>query len=100
MPKGRMSRILYGKDEKGNTVSVNEHDINQLALALRLSRKERDELRYKAWPELEYIDRAIANGECIGVLNSYLAEAGLPTLGRYDYAEDWEDDDDFDDYLD
>lgn len=101
MPKGRMSRIMYGKDKKGNTVSVNEHDINQLAFALRLGKKGRDELRYKAWPELEYADRAFDCGESLGVLNSRLVEVGLPTYGDYDYVEDWEDDDDeFDDDFD
>lgn len=81
MPESRLSRIMQGKKEKGNTVAVTELDIGQIALALKIGKTGRDKLRYAAWPELAYIDDALGSGEGVIALNSRLAENGLSPLG-------------------
>lgn len=81
MPESRLSRIMNGTRRKGNTAAVNEHDINQIALALKMGRTGRDKLRYAAWPELVYIDEALGSGEGVISLNSRLSDLGLPMLG-------------------
>lgn len=70
MPEARVSRIL-----RGGKVRLTEQDINQLALGLRKTTAERDNLRYLAWPELYEIDKALKrrNG-CVFLLNYELAE--------------------------
>lgn len=81
MPESRLSRIMRGKKERGNTVAVAELDICQIALALKMSKEGRDNLRYAAWPELTYIDAALMSHESVIALNSRLADNGLPQLG-------------------
>ena len=81
MPEARVSRIL-----RGGTVRLTEQDINQLALGLRKTTAERDNLRYLAWPELYEIDKALQAHEGIVSLNCRLAEKGFPLLGN-DYQE-------------
>lgn len=77
LPESRISRIM-----KNGKVTITEQDINLLAIGLRKSRAERDELRYLAWPALKYIDEALWYGENFGQLNGRLAEAGLPLIGN------------------
>ena len=77
LPESRISRIL--KDGK---VTITEQDINLLAIGLRKSRAERDELRYLAWPALQYIDEALRYGESVVELNWRLEDAGLPLIGN------------------
>lgn len=77
LPESRISRIM-----KNGKVTITEQDINLLAIGLRKSRAERDELRYLAWPVLKYIDEALWYGENFGQLNGRLAEAGLPLIGN------------------
>ena len=81
MPDARLSRILQGKKERGNTVAITELDIGQIALALKMGRTGRDKLRYAAWPELSFIDDALGAGETVVGLNSTLAANGLSPLG-------------------
>ena len=81
MPEARVSRIL-----RGGTVRLTEQDMNQLALGLRKTTAERDNLRYLAWPELYEIDKALQAHEGIVSLNCRLAEKGFPLLGN-DYQE-------------
>ncbi len=77
MPEARVSRIL-----RGGKVRLTEQDINQLALGLKMSTAERDELRYLAWPELYEIDKALKRRDgCVFLVNCELAEQGLPLLG-------------------
>jgi len=77
LPQSRISRIL-----RGGNVRLTEQDINQLAFGLMKTAKERDEMRYLAWPELRYIDEALNKRESIVTLNCQLAEKGLPLLGN------------------
>lgn len=81
MSEARLSRIMRGSKEKGNTVRVNEKDINQIALGLKMGKAGRDRLRYAAWPELLYIDEALDKGEGVISLNCRLYENGFQTLG-------------------
>ena len=81
LPEARVSRIL-----RGGTVRLTEQDINQLALGLKKTTAERDELRYLAWPELYEIDKALQEHEGIVSLNCRLAEKGFPLLGN-DYQD-------------
>ncbi len=81
IPESRISRIL-----RAGSVRVSEQDINQLALGLKKSVQERDQMRYLAWPELRYIDEALNKGEDVIELNAHLYENGLPLLGS-DYLE-------------
>ena len=77
MPEARVSRIL-----RGGKVRLTEQDINQLALGLRKTTAERDNLRYLAWPELYEIDKALKRRDgCVFLVNCELAEQGLPWLG-------------------
>ena len=77
MPEARVSRIL-----RGGKVRLTEQDINQLALGLKMTTAERDELRYLAWPELYEIDKALKRRDgCVFLVNCELAEQGLPLLG-------------------
>lgn len=77
MPEARLSRIL-----RGGKVRLTEQDINQLALGLKMTTAERDELRYLAWPELYEIDKALKRRDgCVFRVNCELAEQGLPLLG-------------------
>ena len=77
MPEARVSRIL-----RGGQVRLTEQDINQLALGLKMTPAERDELRYLAWPELYEIDKALKRRDgCVFRVNCELAEQGLPLLG-------------------
>ena len=77
MPEARVSRIL-----RGGKVRLTEQDINQLALGLKMTLAERDELRYLAWPELYEIDKALKRRDgCVFRVNCELAEQGLPLLG-------------------
>lgn len=77
MPEARLSRIL-----RGGQVRLTEQDINQLALGLKMTLAERDELRYLAWPELYEIDKALKRRDgCVFLVNCELAEQGLPLLG-------------------
>lgn len=77
MPEARVSRIL-----RGGQVRLTEQDINQLALGLKMTTAERDELRYLAWPELYEIDEALKRRDgCVFRVNCELAEKGLPLLG-------------------
>ena len=77
MPEARVSRIL-----RGGKVRLTEQDINQLALGLRKTTAERDNLRYLAWPELYEIDKALKRRDgCVFLVNCALAEQGLPLLG-------------------
>ena len=77
MPEARVSRIL-----RGGKVRLTEQDINQLALGLRKTTTERDNLRYLAWPELYEIDKALKRRDgCVFLVNCELAEQGLPLLG-------------------
>ena len=77
MPEARVSRIL-----RGGKVRLTEQDINQLALGLRKTTAERDNLRYLAWPELYEIDKALKRRDgCVFRVNCELAEQGLPLLG-------------------
>lgn len=81
MSESRISRILgHGP------VRVSEQDINQLALGLKKSVQERDQMRYLVWPELRYIDEALNRGEGLIELNVHLHENGLTPLGS-DYLE-------------
>ena len=82
LPESRISRIL-----RDGNVRLTEQDINQLALGLRKTVRERNEMRYLAWPELLYIDEALDKrvGN-ITVLNCRLAEEGCPLLGN-DYVK-------------
>lgn len=77
MSEARLSRIL-----NGGKVRLTELDINQLALGLRMTPAERDELRYLVWPQLHEIDEGLKrhDGGVIPV-NCKLAEQGLPLLG-------------------
>mgnify|MGYP000778301538 CR=1 FL=1 len=77
LPESRVSRIL-----RGGNVRLTEQDINQLAIGLKKTVQERDALRYVAWPELSYVDEALANGENVIDLNCRLDMAGLPLLGN------------------
>lgn len=77
LPQSRVSRIL-----RGGNVRLTEQDINQLSLGLMKTAKERDELRYLAWPELRCIDEALDKRESIVTLNCRLAERGFPLLGN------------------
>lgn len=81
MPEARLSRIMRGRKEKGNTVAVTEQDLAQIALGLKMGKTGWDKLRYAAWPELAYIDEAFRLGENVIALNSRLLENGLPPLG-------------------
>ena len=77
MPEARVSRIL-----RGGKVRLTEQDINQLALGLRKTTAERDNLRYLAGAELYEIDKALKPGDwCVFLLYCELAEQGLPLLG-------------------
>ena len=76
LPESRVSRIL-----RGGNVRLTEQDINQLALGLKKTVAERDEMRYLAWPELHYIDETLKRGESVVALNCWLEENGLPMLG-------------------
>lgn len=77
MPEARVSRIL-----RGGQVRLTEQDINQLALGLKMTPAERDELRYLAWPELYEIDKALKRRDrCVFLVNCELAEQGLSLLG-------------------
>ena len=71
---------------KNGPVNLTEQDINQLAIGLRKSARERDEMRYLAWPELRCIDEALERGEDVISLNCRLYEKGFPMLGS-DYLE-------------
>ncbi len=78
MPEARLSRIL-----RSGMVRLTEQDINQLALGLKKTTAERDNLRYLAWPELYEIDKALKRCDgCVSVVNCKLAEQGLPLLGN------------------
>ncbi len=78
MSEARVSRIL-----RGGTVRLTEQDINQLALGLKKKPKERDEMRYLAWPELYEIDKALCRGDGgVFTVNHRLAEKGFPLLGN------------------
>lgn len=78
MSEARVSRIL-----RGGKVRLTEQDINQLALGLRKTTAERDNLRYLAWPELYEIDKALKRRDgCVFLVNCELAEQGLPLLGN------------------
>lgn len=78
LPEARVSRIL-----RGGHVRLTELDINQLALALKKTPEERDEMRYLAWPELHYIDEALRRRDgSITEVNWQLAEEGLSLLGN------------------
>lgn len=78
MPEARLSRIL-----RSGMVRLSEQDINQLALGLKKTTAERDNLRYLAWPELYEIDKALKRRDgCVSVVNCELAEQGLPLLGN------------------
>ena len=78
MPEARVSRIL-----RGGKVRLTEQDINQLALGLRKTTAERDNLRYLAWPELYEIDKALKRRDgYVFRVNCELAEQGLPLLGN------------------
>ena len=81
LPEARISRLL-----RNGHVTVTEQDINQLALGLGKTVQERDEMRYLAWPQLYYIDQALAQSEDVISLNCRLYDAGLPLLGS-DYLE-------------
>ena len=81
MPEARLSRIMRGKKEKGNSVAVTEQDLAQIALGLEMGKAGWDKLRYAAWPELTYIDEAFRLGENVTDLNSRLLDNGLPPLG-------------------
>ena len=81
MAESRLSRIMRGSKGKANTVNLNEKDINQIALGLKMGREGRDRLRYAAWPELVYIDEALDKGEGVISLNCRLYENGFQTLG-------------------
>lgn len=81
MPESRLSRIMRGRKGKGNTVSVNEFDLAQIAIALKIGKAGMDRLRYAAWPELTLIDQAFLSGESVIDLNSRLYENGFPMLG-------------------
>ena len=81
LPETRISRLL-----RNGHVTVTEQDINQLALGLGKTVQERDEMRYLAWPQLYYIDQALAQSEDVISLNCRLYDAGLPLLGS-DYLE-------------
>ena len=64
-------------------VRLTEQDINQLALGLKKTTTERDNLRYLAWPELYEIDKALKRSDgCVSIVNCELAEQGLPLLGN------------------
>lgn len=77
MTEARLSRILRGKK-----VRLTEQDINQLALGLRMTPAERDELRYLSWPELYEVDKGLKRRDgCVFLVNCELAEQGLPLLG-------------------
>lgn len=77
MPEARVCRIL-----RGGTVRLTELDINQLAIGLRKTTAERDNLRYLAWPGLYEIDKALKRRDgCVFRVNCELAEQGLPLLG-------------------
>ena len=76
LPEARVSRIL-----RGGNVKLTEQDINQLALGLKKTPQERDEMRYLAWPELRCIDEALKQGESVIELNWRLEEAGFPLMG-------------------
>mgnify|MGYP005772391005 FL=1 len=78
LPEARLSRIL-----RGGKVRLTERDINQLALGLRKSTAERDNMRYLAWPELYVIDEALRRRDgCVFRVNCELAEQGIPLLGN------------------
>ena len=77
LPESRISRIL-----RDGNVKLTERDINLLAIGLRKSREWRDKLRYLAWPELEYIDKALYYGESVIDLNCRLEKAGIPLIGN------------------
>ena len=78
LPEPRISRIL-----RGGKVKLTERDINQLALGLKKTPEERDEMRYLAWPELYEIDEALKRGDGdIFTVNPRLAEKGFPLLGN------------------
>ena len=77
IPEARLSRIL-----RSGRVRLTERDINQLALGLRKTTAERDNMRYLAWPELYEIDEALKRRDgCLFRVNCELAEQGLPLLG-------------------
>lgn len=77
IPEARLSRIL-----RGGKVRLTERDINQLALGLKKSTAERDNMRYLAWPELYEIDKALRRRDgCVFRVNCELAEQGIPLLG-------------------
>ena len=78
LPEARLSRIL-----RGGKVQLTERDINQLALGLKKSTAERDNMRYLAWPELYEIDEALRRRDgCVFRVNCELAEQGIPLLGN------------------
>ena len=81
MPEARLSRIMRGRREKGNSVAVTEQDLAQIALGLKIGKAGWDKLRYAAWPELTYIDEAFRLGENVIDLNGRLIDNGLPPLG-------------------
>lgn len=77
MSEARVSRILRGKK-----VRLTEHDINQLAIALKKAPEDRDKLRYLAWPELYVIDDALKRRDgSVCRVNCELAEQNLSLLG-------------------
>ena len=77
LPEARISRII-----RDGNVKINEQDINQIAIALLVTPAERDQMRYRAWPELAEIDKALARRDgSVIKLNCTLAAKGLRLLG-------------------
>lgn len=83
LSEAKISRIING----GHDAEIKEHDIDQIAIALTVTRAERDQMRYMAWPELVEIDKALdrRDGSVIK-LNCVLADKKIPLLGK-DYKE-------------
>lgn len=81
MSEARLSRIINGKRDRGNSVTLSIDDYVQILAGLDLDKEKRKELLYVVSPQFEYIDRHYKNG-CPNVfdLNDELSEHGIPPL--------------------
>ena len=82
LSKTTISRIVRNRNDKGSSYQPTPPVIMAIAIGLKLTSQEYEELTYAAYPELSYMKEFLDKRFTIHDANIILEENGFPLLGN------------------
>ena len=82
LSKTTITKMLNNTDYRGNGYCPDRRTVVAICLALRLTREQRWELFYLAFPEERIINEAMDNGYCVDDTNIAMEKNGARPLNK------------------